>query len=58
MKVNDFKLLATLPEEYDYEIFKQPEGLLVIGRCFSTIIAFTISNDKIYTLEIKEKDKD
>jgi hypothetical protein len=48
MKVNDFKLLATLPEEYDYEIFPQQGGIiLVIGKQHQVIIGFLVHENEL-----------
>jgi len=45
MKVSDFNLLSTLPEEYDYELFN--DNKMVIGKQHQTIIGFLIKDNKL-----------
>jgi hypothetical protein len=47
MKVSDFKLLSTLPEEYDYDLFTINNEQTVIGKQHQTIIGFIIRNNKL-----------
>jgi hypothetical protein len=53
MTVDDFKLLSTLPEKYDYDIFTHGDGLMVIGKCFQTIIGFYIREDKLVPIRFE-----
>ncbi len=47
MKASDFKLLSTLPDEYDYELFTLNNEPAVIGKRHQTIIGFMIRADKL-----------
>jgi len=58
MKVNDFKLLATLPEEYDYEIFPQGDHQLIIGKKHATIVGFLLVNEKLHSVKFDERTQD
>lgn len=60
MKVNDFKLLATLPEEYDYELFPQLEGrILIIGRLENSskasIVGYMLENNELKNIVIDQR---
>lgn len=57
MKVNDFKLLSTLPVEFDYELFPQGEdGILVIGKQHQTIIGFLMKNNELSQVRFEKQD--
>lgn len=49
MKVSDFKLLSTLPEEYDYQIFEHGNNgdILVIGKQNQNIIGFLVHENEL-----------
>ena len=48
MKASDFKLLATLPDLYDYSIFEDHNGsTMVIGKNHQSVIGFRIIEDKL-----------
>ena len=55
MKVSDFKLLTTLPEEYDYEFFTLNNRQAVIGKQHQTIIGFYIHENKLTTINFSSE---
>jgi hypothetical protein len=55
MKVSDFKLFATLPDGWEYEIFTFNNDLIVIGRNGSHIIGFKIEDDKLVQLQFENR---
>lgn len=51
MKTSDFKLLSTLPKEFDYGLFDQLDnGILVVGKKNRTIIAFRLHGDRLISV--------
>lgn len=47
MKVSDFKLLSTLPEEFDYELFFHSESSIwVIGKSGQSVVSFLLKDSK------------
>lgn len=54
MKVNDFKLLTALPEEYDYELMIINDKQAVIGTLNRTIIGFFIRNNKLIPIKFMD----
>lgn len=58
MKVSDFKLLAELPEEYDYEIFTQGfDGYLIIGKLHHTIIGFLLKENQLNQVQFETEER-
>lgn len=54
MKVSEFSLLATLPNEYDYSIFEDFNGsTMIIGKNHQTIIGFRIIDDKLHPIKFE-----
>lgn len=54
MKVSDFKLLATLPEEYDYELYNHNKNLLIVGRLGQHALIHYISNGKLSPISFQD----
>jgi hypothetical protein len=52
MKVRDFKVIATLPEEYEYRLFEQDDGILVIGAQHQSVIAFRVKDGELLPLDL------
>jgi len=50
MKVSDFKLLSTLPEEYDYELFKLNNETMAFGTLHQTVIGFVIRDNRLISV--------
>ncbi len=53
MKPKQFKLLTTLPEDYDYELFKLNDEPIVIGKQQESIIGFFIKEDKLVPIDFE-----
>lgn len=48
MKVSDFRLIATLPDSYDYELFNDGKGhIMVLGKTGQEVIGFRIINEEL-----------
>jgi hypothetical protein len=58
MKVSDFKLLATMPDEYDYETFNWDGCVTAIGKKHQTIIGFRIENNELIQIRFENKKED
>lgn len=57
MKVSDFKLLATLPDGYDYRIYPHANNdLLIVGNKGSNYIFYVIATNKLFPLSINNYD--
>ena len=56
MKVSDFKLLSTLPDQYDYELFTHQSELMVIGKIHQTIVGFFIKDNKLVPINFEMRD--
>lgn len=58
MKVSDFKLLATLPDEYNYSILEVREGIpMILGINHQTAIAFRIINGELRPVSFEAEPK-
>ena len=51
MKPSQFKLLATLPEGFDYEIMTFNGHKAVVGKNGQSIIGFFIREDKLVPID-------
>jgi hypothetical protein len=53
MKARQFKILAELPEEYEYELFTQSNGsILIVGLKDREVIAFTLKEEKLQSVNL------
>lgn len=53
MKASDFKLLATLPDLYEYTIFEDHnEEVMVVGKNYQSVIVYKIINDELRPINL------
>lgn len=54
MKIKDFRLIATLPDSYDYELFNDGKGnIMVLGKNGQEVIGFRIIDDELRSIRFE-----
>ena len=52
MKVDDFRLIATLPDQYDYELFNDGQGnIMILGKNGREVIGWRIIKDELRPID-------